>query len=70
MPEIVDMNFPLEGVFHNCIIVSIKKRYPGHAKKVMHGIWGMGQMMYTKMIIIVDDLIMLQTFPTMDIRWV
>lgn len=54
-PEIVDINFPLEGVFHNCVIVSIKKRYPGHAKKVMHSLWGMGQMMYTKMIIIVDE---------------
>ena len=54
-PEIVDMNFPLEGVFHNCVILSIKKRYPGHAKKVMHAIWGMGQMMYTKLIIIVDE---------------
>jgi 4-hydroxy-3-polyprenylbenzoate decarboxylase len=55
MPEVVDMNFPLEGVFHNCVIVSIKKRFPGHAKKVMHSIWGMGQMMYTKMIIVVDE---------------
>ncbi|MDI6601176.1 MAG: menaquinone biosynthesis decarboxylase [Thermoanaerobacteraceae bacterium] len=54
-PEIVDMNFPLEGVFHNCVIVSIKKRYPGQAKKVMHALWGMGQMMYTKMIIVVDE---------------
>jgi len=53
-PEVVDMNFPLEGVFHNCVIVSINKRYPGQAKKVMHSLWGMGQMMYTKMIIIVD----------------
>lgn len=54
-PEIIDMNFPLEGVFHNCVIVSIKKRYPGHAKKVMHSLWGIGQMMYTKMIIVVDE---------------
>ncbi len=54
-PEIVDINFPLEGVFHNCIIVSIKKRYPGHAKKIMNSLWGMGQMMYTKMIIVVDE---------------
>lgn len=53
-PEIVDMNFPLEGVFHNCAIVSIRKKYPGHAKKVMHALWGMGQMMYTKLLIIVD----------------
>lgn len=54
-PEIVDINFPLEGVFHNCVIVSIKKKYPMHAKKVMNTIWGMGQMMYTKMIIVVDE---------------
>ncbi|PKM94802.1 MAG: menaquinone biosynthesis decarboxylase [Firmicutes bacterium HGW-Firmicutes-1] len=55
LPEIVDINFPLEGVFHNCVIVSIKKRYPGHARKVMNALWGMGQMMYTKMIIVVDE---------------
>ncbi len=55
MPEIVDMNLPLEGVFHNCVIVSIRKRYPGHARKVMHAMWGMGQMMFTKMIIVVDE---------------
>jgi len=54
-PEIVDINFPLEGVFHNCVIVSIRKRYPGQAKKVMHALWGMGQMMYTKMIVVVDE---------------
>jgi 4-hydroxy-3-polyprenylbenzoate decarboxylase len=56
-PEIIDMNFPLEGVFHNCVIVSIKKQYPGQAKKVMHCLWGMGQMMYTKMIVVVDESI-------------
>ncbi len=54
-PEIIDMNFPLEGVFHNCVIVSIKKSYPKHAHKVMSALWGMGQMMYTKMIIVVDE---------------
>lgn len=54
-PEIIDMNFPLEGVFHNCVIVSIKKSYPKHAHKVMNSLWGMGQMMYTKMIIVVDE---------------
>ncbi|MCX7779510.1 MAG: menaquinone biosynthesis decarboxylase [Negativicutes bacterium] len=53
-PEIVDINLPLEGVFHNCAVISIKKSYPQHAKKVMHAIWGMGQMMFTKMIIVVD----------------
>ena len=55
LPEVVDLNLPLEGVFHNCAIVSIKKKYPAHAKKVMNAIWGMGQMMFTKYIIVVDD---------------
>jgi 4-hydroxy-3-polyprenylbenzoate decarboxylase len=54
-PEIIDLSMPLEGVFHNCVIVSIKKRFPGQARKVMHFLWGMGQMMYTKLIIIVDE---------------
>ncbi len=54
LPEIVDINLPLEGVFHNCAVVAIKKSYPQHAKKVMHSMWGMGQMMFTKMIIVVD----------------
>jgi 4-hydroxy-3-polyprenylbenzoate decarboxylase len=53
-PEIVDMAMPLEGVFHNCVIVSIRKRFPGHAAKVMNFLWGMGQMMYTKLIVVVD----------------
>lgn len=60
MPEIVDMNLPLEGVFHNCAVVSIKKSYPGQAKKVMSAIWGMGQMMFTKMIIVVDEQVNVQ----------
>ncbi len=54
LPELVDISFPLEGVFHGCVIVSINKRYPGHARKVMNALWGMGQMMYTKMIVVVD----------------
>ncbi|MBB6480311.1 menaquinone biosynthesis decarboxylase [Spirochaeta isovalerica] len=54
IPEIVDMNLPLEGVFHNCAIISIEKRYPGQVHKVLNAIWGLGQMMYTKMIIVVD----------------
>jgi len=52
--EIVDVNMPAEGVFHNLVIVSIKKRYPGHARKVMYGLWGLGLMMLTKTIIVVD----------------
>ena len=55
LPEVKDMNMPPEGVFHNCVIVSIKKRYPYHAKKVMNAIWGLGLMMLTKLIIVVDE---------------
>ena len=60
LPEIIDMNLPLEGVFHNCAVVSIKKSFPQHAKKVMHALWGMGQMMFTKMIIVVDSHVNVQ----------
>ena len=55
MPEIVDVNLPAEGVFHNLMIVSIRKSYAGHARKVMSGIWAMGQAMFTKCIIVVDE---------------
>ncbi|MEN6371275.1 MAG: menaquinone biosynthesis decarboxylase [Armatimonadota bacterium] len=55
LPEIVDMNLPVEGVFHNLAIISIKKRYPGHARKVMHALWGMGQMSFTKIMVVVDE---------------
>jgi len=55
LPEIVDINLPPEGVFHNLMIVSIRKSYPGHARKVMNGIWAMGQAMFTKIIIVVDE---------------
>ena len=52
--EIVDINMPAEGVFHNIVIVSIKKRYPGHARKVMYGLWGLGLMMLAKALLMVD----------------
>jgi 4-hydroxy-3-polyprenylbenzoate decarboxylase len=55
IPEIVDYNLPWEGVFHGCAIVSIKKRYPGHARKVMHAIWGTGLLSLTKSVIVVDE---------------
>jgi 4-hydroxy-3-polyprenylbenzoate decarboxylase len=55
LPEIVDLSMPLEGVFHDCVIVSIRKRYAGQARKVMNFIWGMGQMMYAKLIVVVDE---------------
>src|SRR5712671_3048428 len=53
-PEIADIALPAEGVFHNLVFVSIKKSYPMQAYKIMHGLWGMGQMMFTKYIVVVD----------------
>jgi len=55
MPEIVDMELPWAGVFHNLVIVSIRKRYPGHARKIMNAIWGLGQMMFSKVVVVVDE---------------
>ena len=55
LPEVVDINMPAEGVFHNLVIVSIKKRYPGHARKVMTALWGMGLMMLAKTIVVVSE---------------
>ena len=54
-PELVDIALPAEGVFHNLVFVSIRKSYPMQAYKIMHGLWGMGQMMFTKYIVVVDD---------------
>lgn len=54
-PEIKDINLPMEGVFHNFALISIKKSYPGHAKKIINGLWGKGQMMFAKLLIVVDD---------------
>ena len=53
-PEIVDMNLPMEGVFTNAVLVSIKKSYPQHAKKVMHLLWGFGQLMFEKIVLVFD----------------
>lgn len=55
IPEIVDVNLPVEGVFHNLMIVSIRKSYPGHARKVMNAVWSLGQAMFTKCIVVVDE---------------
>ena len=55
IPEIIDMELPIEGVFHNLTIVKIKKEYAGHAQKVMNAMWGAGQMMFNKMLVIVDE---------------
>ena len=55
IPELVDINLPIEGVFHNLMIVSIRKSYPGQARKVMNAIWSLGQAMFTKCIVVVDE---------------
>ncbi len=54
-PEIKDIHLPMEGVFHNAALISIKKSYPGHAKKIIHGLWGKGQMMFAKLLVVVDE---------------
>ncbi|HLG41866.1 MAG TPA: menaquinone biosynthesis decarboxylase, partial [Planctomycetota bacterium] len=55
LPEVVEYHMPFEGIFHNMLIVSIKKQYPGHARKVMHALWGLGQAAFSKCIVVVDD---------------
>ncbi len=55
MPEVVDYDLPFQGAFHNLAIVSIRKAFPGHARKVMHAIWGTGLMSLTKGVVVVDD---------------
>jgi len=81
LPEIIDMAMPVEGVFHNIVIVKIKKDYPGHAIKVMNALWGAGQMMFNKILIITDgetnihnyanvlNVIAANVSPSMDIHF-
>jgi 4-hydroxy-3-polyprenylbenzoate decarboxylase len=66
-PEVVDMNLPLEGVFHNCALISIKKSFPMHAHKMINAIWGLGQMMFTKFIFIFDEDVNVQN--TSEAAW-
>jgi 4-hydroxy-3-polyprenylbenzoate decarboxylase len=54
LPEVTNLHMPAEGVFHNLVIVSIQKRFPGHAQKVMYGMWGLGLLMLAKAIVVVD----------------
>ncbi|MGB9030583.1 MAG: UbiD family decarboxylase, partial [Acidobacteriaceae bacterium] len=68
LPEIVDINLPIEAVFHNLMIVSIRKSYAGHARKVMNGIWAMGQAMFTKCIIVVDEDCDVQNLAAVTLR--
>ena len=67
LPEIVDMNMPAEGVFKNLVIVSMKKEYPGHTRKVMNALWGLGLLMLSKTIIIVDDFVDVQNLS--EVAW-
>lgn len=62
VPEIVDMELPIEGVFHNLTIVKIKKEYPGQAQKVTNAMWGAGQMMFNKILVVVDEVVNIQDY--------
>nr|HPJ40398.1 UbiD family decarboxylase [Spirochaetota bacterium] len=64
VPEIADVDLPMEGVFHNCALVSINKEYPGQAKKVINALWGLGQMASTKYIAVFDSDIDLRDYST------
>ncbi len=66
-PEIRDMHLPIETCFHNLAIVSIRKQYPGHAKKIMHSFWGTGQLMFTKCLIVVDEDVNIQNLS--EVAW-
>ena len=68
IPEIVDVNLPIEVVFHNLMIVSIKKSYPGQARKVMNAIWSLGQAMFTKCIIVVDEDVNVQDIADVTLK--
>jgi 4-hydroxy-3-polyprenylbenzoate decarboxylase len=67
LPEVRDIAMPAEGIFHNLILVSIRKTYPGHARKVMHAIWGLGQAMFSKCIVVVDEDVNVQNFS--EVAW-
>jgi 4-hydroxy-3-polyprenylbenzoate decarboxylase len=67
LPEVRDISMPPEGVFHNLILVSIRKSYPGHARKVMHSIWGAGQAMFSKVIVVVDEDVDVQNYR--EVAW-
>jgi len=68
IPEIVDINLPVEGVFHNLMIVSIKKSYPGQARKVMNAVWSLGQAMFTKCILVVDEDVNVQDIAEVTLK--
>jgi 4-hydroxy-3-polyprenylbenzoate decarboxylase len=68
LPEIVDMHFPAAGIFHNFVFVSIDKRYPGHARKIMSAFWGLGQLMFSKCIVVVDKDVNVQD--EAEVAWI
>jgi 4-hydroxy-3-polyprenylbenzoate decarboxylase len=68
IPELIDINLPIEGVFHNLMIVSIRKSYPGQARKVMNAIWSLGQAMFTKCIIVVDEDVDVQNLADVTLK--
>jgi 4-hydroxy-3-polyprenylbenzoate decarboxylase len=67
LPEVRDIAMPAEGVFHNLMLVSMRKSYPGHARKVMHAIWGTGQAMFSKCIVVVDEDVDVQN--SREVAW-
>ena len=67
IPELVDINMPAEGIFHNMMILSIRKSYPLQARKVMSAIWGLGQAMFTKCIVVVDHDVNIQDLS--EVAW-
>ena len=67
LPEVVDINMPAEGIFHNLVLVSVKKEYPGHARKVIYGLWGLGLLSLTKVIVVVDDFVDVQNLS--EVAW-
>jgi 4-hydroxy-3-polyprenylbenzoate decarboxylase len=62
------MTFPAEGIFHNLVIISIDKRYPGHARKIMNAVWGLGQLMFSKTVIVVDKDVDVQNLS--EVAWI
>lgn len=68
LPEIVDMHFPAAGIFHNFVFISIDKRYPGHARKIMSAVWGLGQLMFSKCVVVVDKDVNVQD--EAEVAWI
>src|SRR5687767_3868187 len=68
LPEIVDMHFPAAGIFHNFVFISIDKRYPGHARKIMSAVWGLGQLMFSKCVVVVDKDVNVQN--EAEVAWI